>query len=204
MTASIIHIVAFTKTDKVIGINNKLPFTLSDDLKRFSSLTQDQLICMGFNTFKDIYDNHTKDKTKFLSGRKSVVVCHYNKDHHTSVEDLQKKYGTDTLNFITEQELRTVLSSSDTPVIIIGGKKLYAEFEPTVVLATIVDITINSNSDTVLNSTSEDNTVATQNIVTYPHSLDDSLSFDLDGTLSCIDKVSGQTLSYTNKLFVLN
>ena len=200
MTASIVHIVAFTKTDKVIGINNKLPFTLSDDLKRFSSLTQDQLICMGFNTFKDIYDNHTKDKTKFLSGRKSIVVCYNNKDHHTSVEDLQRKYGTDTLNFITEKELRTVLSYSNTPVIIIGGSKLYQEFKPTVVLATIVDTAIDS-SDTVLDPTSED---STQDIVTYPHSLDDSLSFDLDGTLNCVDKVSGETLTYTNELFVLN
>ena len=47
-------IIVAMSNNNVIGINNKLPWHLSDDLKRFKSLTQGNQIVMGRKTFESI------------------------------------------------------------------------------------------------------------------------------------------------------
>ena len=68
----IVHLVGMTK-DGYIGLDDKLPFEIPEDLKNFKSLTEDSLVCMGFKTFESIFNNYTKDQTQFLPGRKVTV-----------------------------------------------------------------------------------------------------------------------------------
>src|SRR5882724_4997529 len=52
--------------DRVIGMNNRLPWHLSEDLKRFKRLTMGHPIIMGRKTFESI--------GKPLPGRANIVV----------------------------------------------------------------------------------------------------------------------------------
>src|SRR5579859_3094142 len=52
--------------DRVIGANNKLPWHLSDDLKRFKALTMGHTIIMGRRTYESI--------GRPLPGRNNVVI----------------------------------------------------------------------------------------------------------------------------------
>jgi dihydrofolate reductase len=63
MTLSLI--VAMTD-DRVIGINNQLPWHLSDDLKRFKKITMGHPIIMGRKTYESI--------GRPLPGRKNIVI----------------------------------------------------------------------------------------------------------------------------------
>ncbi len=63
MTLSLI--VAMTE-DRVIGINNRLPWHLSEDLKRFKKITMGHPIIMGRKTFESI--------GKPLPGRENIVI----------------------------------------------------------------------------------------------------------------------------------
>ncbi len=63
MTLSLI--VAMTE-DRVIGLNNRLPWHLSDDLKRFKKITMGHPVIMGRKTFESI--------GKPLPGRENIVV----------------------------------------------------------------------------------------------------------------------------------
>lgn len=58
-------IVAMTK-DRVIGFQNRLPWHLSEDLKRFRSLTMGKPVIMGRKTFQAI--------GKVLPGRQNIVL----------------------------------------------------------------------------------------------------------------------------------
>lgn len=61
--------------DRVIGINNRLPWKLSEDLKRFKALTMGHPIIMGRKTFDSI--------GKPLPGRDNIVVTrdqNFNRD----------------------------------------------------------------------------------------------------------------------------
>lgn len=51
---SAVTVVARSYPDRIIGIENKLPWHLGTDLKNFRSLTQDHAIIMGRKTFESI------------------------------------------------------------------------------------------------------------------------------------------------------
>ena len=63
MTLSVI--VAMTD-DRVIGLNNQLPWHLSEDLKRFKKITMGHPIIMGRKTFESI--------GRPLPGRQNIVI----------------------------------------------------------------------------------------------------------------------------------
>lgn len=89
MTLSII--VAMTK-ERVIGYQNKIPWHLSEDLKRFKKITMGHPIIMGRKTFESI--GHP------LPGRENIVITR-NKNYnvagitivHDLVEALKNKTG---------------------------------------------------------------------------------------------------------------
>jgi dihydrofolate reductase len=64
VTVSIIA--AMTRHGRVIGVDNKLPWHLSEDLKRFKRLTMGHHLIMGRKTFESI--------GKPLPGRKNIVI----------------------------------------------------------------------------------------------------------------------------------
>jgi len=99
-------IVAFAK-NRVIGINNTLPWHLPEDLKRFRALTMGHHIIMGRKTYESL--------GRLLPGRTTVIVTR-NKSY--KVEDALIAY---TL------ESALMLCSGDAEPFLIGGAELYKD-----------------------------------------------------------------------------
>ena len=104
--------------NRVIGINNSLPWHLSDDLKRFKSLTTNHSVIMGRKTFESI--------GKPLPNRRNIVLS--NNKNLSFV-------GAKVINSIEDALLS---SEDDKELFIIGGEKIYSSFLP---LATHMYIT---------------------------------------------------------------
>lgn len=99
-------IVAMAK-NRVIGINNTLPWHLPADLKHFRTLTMGHHIVMGRKTYDSI--------GKPLPGRTSVVV--------TRNRDLQ--IAGCTVAHTLEQAIAAC--SGDDEIFVVGGAELYAQ-----------------------------------------------------------------------------
>jgi len=90
-------IVALAK-NRVIGLNNTLPWHLPEDLKRFRQLTMGHHIIMGRKTYESL--------GRLLPGRHSVIVTR-NRDYQVqgaivvhSLEDAVKACGDDKEAFL--------------------------------------------------------------------------------------------------------
>jgi dihydrofolate reductase len=102
-------IVAMAK-NRVIGANNKLPWHLSADLKRFKVLTMGHHIIMGRKTFESI--------GRILPGRTTVVV--------TRNPDFQ------AAGAIVVNDLDAALAqcAGDTEAFVIGGERVFQSALP--------------------------------------------------------------------------
>jgi dihydrofolate reductase len=102
-------IVAMAK-NRVIGANNKLPWHLSADLKRFKALTMGHHIVMGRKTFESI--------GRILPGRTTVVVTR-NPDFHAD--------GAIVVNDIDAALAKCI---GDREAFFIGGKSIFQSALP--------------------------------------------------------------------------
>lgn len=94
----------------VIGKNNKLPWHLSEDLKRFKSLTMGHKIVMGRKTFEAI--------GKPLPGRENIVLTR-DPDFHAD--------GVAVIH-----EPGPVVAMRNEEIFVIGGEQVYRLFLPVV------------------------------------------------------------------------
>jgi dihydrofolate reductase len=103
MTISII--VAFSEGN-IIGKNNKMPWKLSADLKRFRAITTGHTVVMGRRTFESI--------GKPLPNRKNIVL--------TSIPE-------SIIDCITADSLpdAIAISGDETEIFIIGGESVYKQ-----------------------------------------------------------------------------
>lgn len=134
------HIVALS-LDSAIGAENKLPWHIPEDLKRFKELTMDQTIYMGFNTFESILP-YSKNG-QFLPGRKVMVIS---STHEKAVERF-KEYEQKFLNvgFTYVDEMTDYINSTPNEEhIIVGGTILYSEYAPDVIEATLINIVVDN------------------------------------------------------------
>ena len=139
----IIHLVA-TTSDGYIGVGNELPFSIPEDLKNFKALTHDALICMGFNTFESILENYVKKGKEFLPDRKVTVVCSTDdKAHQRNVK--YKEY--ENVIFLSEKVFLTLVHRNRSPIILVGGTRLFRTYSPHLVLMTHVDKKVLSDTD---------------------------------------------------------
>jgi dihydrofolate reductase len=99
-------IVACAK-NRVIGLNNTLPWYLPEDLKRFRALTTGHHIIMGRKTYESL--------GRLLPGRTTVIVT---RNKHYKVEGA-----------LIEHSLQAawILASGDDEPFVIGGAELYKE-----------------------------------------------------------------------------
>ena len=93
--------------NRVIGVNNALPWHLSADLKRFKALTMGHHIIMGRRTFESI--------GRILPGRTNIVITR------------NESYGTAGLTIAHNLTEALALSAKDDEVFVIGGEQLYRE-----------------------------------------------------------------------------
>lgn len=102
-----VSIIAAKSLNNVIGINNTLPWKLSDELKHFKILTSNHHIIMGRKTYESI--------GKPLPNRVNVVVSR------------DEKYSGH--NILVVNSLSEALSKArgDVESFIIGGEQIYKE-----------------------------------------------------------------------------
>ena len=105
-----ISLIAAMANNRVIGLNNKMPWHLPADLQHFKKITMGKPIIMGRKTFESI--------GRPLPGRRNIIITR------------NQRYTQDSCEiFHTIDDALYALQTED-EVIIIGGAQLYEEFLP--------------------------------------------------------------------------
>ena len=102
-----ITIVAARALNGVIGRDNRLPWHLPADLKRFKALTMGSVLVMGRRTFDSL--------PGLLPGRRHIVLSH---NRELAAPEVEVAHNV-------EQALAL---AGDTPVSVIGGAAVFAAF----------------------------------------------------------------------------
>ena len=102
-----ISIIAAVSKNGVIGVDNKLPWDLPEDLKRFKELTTGNVVIMGRKTYESI--------GKPLPNRINIVITR-NKDFFVP--------GVITTNSLESALLK---AGGDKHIFIIGGGEIYKQ-----------------------------------------------------------------------------
>jgi dihydrofolate reductase len=105
-----ISLIVAMARNRVIGADNKLPWHLSSDLKRFKALTMGHHIIMGRRTFESI--------GRILPGRTSIVISRNPGFRFDGV------VVADSLNRALE------LAGGDSEVFVIGGEQVFRDALP--------------------------------------------------------------------------
>jgi dihydrofolate reductase len=105
----IISIIAAMDRKRGIGVDNKLPWRLSADLKRFRELTMGHHIIVGRKTFESI--------GRPLPGRRMIVVT---RDGNYKAE------GCDVAHSV-EDAINLARERGESEVFICGGAEIYAQ-----------------------------------------------------------------------------
>lgn len=93
-----------------IGIDNQIPWHLSDDLKRFKELTMGHTVIMGRRTWESL-------PKRPLPGRRNMVIS----------KQLKDESGCE---IVDDPEKALKMVSDDAEVFIIGGAQLYKAMLP--------------------------------------------------------------------------
>ena len=99
--------------NNVIGINNTLPWHISEDLKRFKKITSDKKMIMGRKAFESL--------PGILPNRKHIIITR-NKDFKVDSDMVEIEYD---LNSLVEK-----YSKCDEEIFVIGGAEIYEQFLP--------------------------------------------------------------------------
>lgn len=100
-----LSIIVAIANNRVIGLNNTLPWHLPEDLKRFKALTMGHHIIMGRKTYESL--------GRLLPGRTTVIVT---RNPHYRIEGAQIAHGL---------EAALDIASGDAEPFLIGGAELY-------------------------------------------------------------------------------
>ena len=106
----IISLIAAMSRNRVIGKNNKLPWKLSADLKRFKGITSGKPVIMGRKTFESI--------GRPLPDRTNIIIT---RDKNYKAEGCAVAYSA-------TEALKEASKSNE--VMIIGGEQIFKEFLP--------------------------------------------------------------------------
>ncbi|MFL0249597.1 dihydrofolate reductase [Clostridium neuense] len=107
-----LSIIAAINENYVIGKDNKLPWHISEDLKRFKKLTTGKTIIMGRKTFESL--------PSVLPNRKHIVITN----------NINYNYDNDNVEVVHRINDVLKYKNCEDEVFIIGGGKVYAEFLP--------------------------------------------------------------------------
>lgn len=108
-----IAIIAAVANNNAIGIDNKIPWHLPEDLRYFKSITMGKPIIMGRRTFDSL--------GKPLPGRTNIIVTKERVNHH---KNIMIATGIDEAIKIAEQ---VAIAQSAEEIMIIGGAHIYKQ-----------------------------------------------------------------------------
>ena len=103
-------LIAAVADNNAIGIDNKMPWHLPDDLRYFKAVTMGKAIIMGRKTFDSL--------GKALPGRINIVITRNRSWHHDGVNVVH------TLD--AALQLAETLSTAD-EIMVIGGEQIYRQ-----------------------------------------------------------------------------
>jgi dihydrofolate reductase len=128
-----ISIIVAKSLNNVIGVNNDLPWKLSDDLKHFAKVTKGHTVIMGRKTYESINSRlgHA------LPDRENIII--------TSRADF-KAPGCTIINSIDEAIKK--FSSTPEEVFVIGGGEIYLQFLPAASKLYITEVAVECGGDT--------------------------------------------------------
>ena len=105
-----------------IGRNNQMPWHISEDLKRFKSLTMGHPVIMGRKTFESILGYLNKP----LPGRESIIVT---RKSHTLYPD-EPVHQASTIEQAIEMAAEMAAKQGLKEIFIIGGGQVYTQSLP--------------------------------------------------------------------------
>lgn len=108
-----ISIIVATAENNVIGGDNKLLWHISEDLKRFKSITMGKTLVMGRKTFESL--------PGVLPGRKHIVITR-DKEFNPQHEQVEVIHSID--------EIINKYRDNSVEVLIIGGGEIYKQLLP--------------------------------------------------------------------------
>jgi len=103
-------LIAAVADNNAIGINNKMPWHLSDDLRYFKAVTMGKAIIMGRKTFDSL--------GRALPGRVNIVITHNEHWHH---EGVRVAHTLDNALALAKN------LDADNEVMVIGGEQIYRQ-----------------------------------------------------------------------------
>jgi dihydrofolate reductase len=106
----ILALIAAVARNSVIGVDNRLPWRLPEDMRRFRTLTTGHSIIMGRKTWESI--------GKPLPDRQNIVVTR------------QRNFQAPGANVVASLEAALAVAFMPEPVFVIGGEALYREALP--------------------------------------------------------------------------
>jgi dihydrofolate reductase len=107
---AIINVIAAMAQNRVIGINNTLPWRLPADLQHFKALTMGHHLIMGRKTYESI--------GKPLPGRITVIVTR------------NPEYHVEGCVIATSLDAAITACGDDPEIFFVGGAELYAQILP--------------------------------------------------------------------------
>lgn len=125
-----LSLIAAINENYVIGKDNKLPWHISEDLKRFKKLTTGKTLVMGRKTFESL--------PGILPNRKHIIIT----------GNMNYTYVNDNVEIV--HNINDILKYKDSKdeAFIIGGGKIYAEFLPYCEKLYLTKVHSNQSGDT--------------------------------------------------------
>lgn len=108
----LLSVIVAQSQNRVIGINNKLPWYLPEDLKYFKQITQGKPIIMGRKTYESI--------GRPLPGRTNIVIT---RDSEYQMPGVKVVHSLDQALALAEQQ---ALVDGSEEALVIGGSEIYA------------------------------------------------------------------------------
>jgi dihydrofolate reductase len=112
MTGPLLTLIAAVASNRVIGIDNRLPWHLPEDLRHFKALTTGHAVIMGRKTWESL-----PEKFRPLPGRRNVVVTR------------NASYRAAGAEVVTSLPA-ALAAAGDGEAFVIGGAELYAAALP--------------------------------------------------------------------------
>lgn len=101
-------------SERVIGVNNKLPWQIKAEMQYFQSITLNKNILMGSKTFESI--------GKPLKNRYNIVVTNHQERYQHFQNDNNITFTNDIISY-----LRQYQGSKKTDICVIGGSTIYQQ-----------------------------------------------------------------------------
>ncbi|OLO03059.1 dihydrofolate reductase [Salinicola socius] len=128
-----IAMIAAMSSNRVIGVDNRLPWYLPEDLKRFKSLTLGKPLVMGRKTFESI--------GRALPGRLNIVIT---RDPHYQREGIRICHSLDEALRLADHQ--ALIDGAD-EIMVMGGGEIYAQALPVATRLHLTEVDVELEGD---------------------------------------------------------